>query len=167
MLEDIDLTRELSRDEYKARKDELDLRLAALQREAKERGVPIVIVFEGWDAAGKGTLINELILPLDPRGFRVHCTHEPNEEQTLRPFLWRFWIETPVATPSFESAAGVVVESKRVTRELPGQGSPSSPRLVTAAVSRLSPASASSITTPRVARSVAPPLLPRLEFITS
>jgi polyphosphate:AMP phosphotransferase len=52
-------------------------------------------VFEGWDAAGKGTMINQLILPLDPRGFKVHSTLAPNEEGALRPFLWRFWSTTP------------------------------------------------------------------------
>jgi len=60
-----------------------------------ELKVPVVIVFEGWEAAGKGTVINELILPLDPRGFKVHSTFAPNEEESLRPFLWRFWTKTP------------------------------------------------------------------------
>jgi len=95
VLEGIDLSRKLSKAEYKAATDELELKLAALQRRAHELGVPVIVVFEGWDAAGKGTLINELILPLDPRGFKVHTTLAPNEEQALRPFLWRFWINTP------------------------------------------------------------------------
>jgi polyphosphate:AMP phosphotransferase len=95
MLENIDLSRRVGKGEYKAVKGELDLRLAALQRRAKELDIPVVIVFEGWNAAGKGTLINELILPLDPRGFNVRSTHAPNEEEFLRPFLWRFWRHTP------------------------------------------------------------------------
>ena len=95
MLNEIDLSRKVPKAEYRTAKDELELRLGVLQRQAKDRGVPLVVVFEGWDAAGKGTLINELILPLDPRGFSVCSTFEPTEEERLRPFLWRFWNETP------------------------------------------------------------------------
>lgn len=95
MIKNIDLNRKLSRNDYKAQKPGLELTLGKLQRRAVDLKIPIVIVFEGWDAAGKGTLINELILPLDPRGFSVHSTFAPDEEEALRPFLWRFWIKTP------------------------------------------------------------------------
>ncbi|MCK5572877.1 MAG: phosphate--AMP phosphotransferase, partial [Bacteroidetes bacterium] len=95
MLENIDLSRKVPKEEYKRAKEELDLKIGALQRRVKELQIPVIVVFEGWGAAGKGTLINELILPLDPRGFKVHTTLSPNEEETLRPFLWRFWNRTP------------------------------------------------------------------------
>ena len=95
MLEKIDLSRKIGKAEYKKAKDAMAIRLAALQRRATELGIPVIIVFEGWNAAGKGTLINELILPLDPRGFDVHSALPPNEEEALRPFLWRFWVRTP------------------------------------------------------------------------
>jgi len=95
MLKNIDLSRKVKKTEYKEAKDALELRLAALQRRVKELGIPVIIAFEGWGAAGKGTLINELILPLDPRGFKVHSALSPNEEEALRPFLWRFWRWTP------------------------------------------------------------------------
>ena len=95
MLEKIDLSQKVRKKEYKAEKDELEVRLGLLQRKAVDLGIPIAVVFEGWDAAGKGTLINELILPLDPRGFTVQSTFEPTEEEALRPFLWRFWTRTP------------------------------------------------------------------------
>lgn len=95
MLEAIDLSRTVEKSEYKREKDVLSMRLAALQRSLLEHGVPVIVVFEGWDAAGKGTLINRLIMPLDPRGFSVHSTLAPNEEDSLRPFLWRFWTKTP------------------------------------------------------------------------
>ncbi len=95
MLENIDLTRCVAKDEYKKRKQSLELKLAELQRKAKDLKIPIMIVFEGWDAAGKGTLINNLILPMDPRGFNVFSTLPPNEEEAHRPFLWRFWKRTP------------------------------------------------------------------------
>jgi AMP-polyphosphate phosphotransferase len=95
MLKNIDLKREVPKAEYKGLKAEADLKLAALQREAKGLGIPIIVVFEGWSAAGKGTLINELILPLDPRGFSVYSTRGPTEEEAFYPFLWRFWRQTP------------------------------------------------------------------------
>jgi len=95
MLEKVDLSNKTPKEEYKAVIPELRLRLGELQRRAKNKGVPVIIVFEGWDAAGKGTLINELLLALDARGFSVHPTNPPNEEERLKPFLWRFWNKTP------------------------------------------------------------------------
>jgi len=95
MLEKIDLKRKVKKADFKEAMEGLEIRMGALQREARKRGIPVMIVFEGWDAAGKGTQINDLILPLDPRGFKVHSTFSPSEEEALRPFLWRFWIRTP------------------------------------------------------------------------
>jgi len=95
MLENIDLSVKVSKQEFKKSRAELELKLGELQRTARALRIPVVVVFEGWDAAGKGRLINQLILPLDPRGFTVHSAGHPTEEETLRPFLWRFWISTP------------------------------------------------------------------------
>lgn len=95
MLECIDLSKNLKKKEVKAIMDELDSELAVLQREAKARNIPVMIIFEGWGASGKGTLINRLIHPLDPRGFKVYTIQKENEEEAMRPFLWRFWTKTP------------------------------------------------------------------------
>jgi AMP-polyphosphate phosphotransferase len=95
MLKDIDLSRKLDKAQYKATKDQLELELTRLERRARELGIPVLIVFEGWNAAGKGTLINKLILPMDPRGFTVHAMREPTEEESMRPFLWRYWQRLP------------------------------------------------------------------------
>lgn len=96
MLEKIDLTKETSKEDYKKVISELELHIGALQRDAKELKIPVVIVFEGWDGAGKGTLINKLMLPLDPRGFKVYLTHTAqSEDEVMRPFLWRYWSKTP------------------------------------------------------------------------
>jgi len=96
MLKNIDLSREVAKEEYKRLKSDADLKLAALQRQAKILGIPVIIVFEGWSASGKGTLINEMILPLDPRGFTVYSARGPTEEEAFYPFLWRFWKRTPI-----------------------------------------------------------------------
>lgn len=95
MLKQINLDRSIDKDEYKPRRDALELRLGGLQRRARDLGVPLIVVFQGWGSAGKGTHINQLILPLDPRGFTVFTTKEPNEDEAMRPFLWRFWRVTP------------------------------------------------------------------------
>jgi len=97
VLENIDLSVKVSKPEYKSLADEMALKLGALQRRAHDLGIPVIILFEGWNAAGKGTLINDLILPLDPRGFTVHCMLPPNEQERMYPFLQRFWCCTPAA----------------------------------------------------------------------
>src|ERR1700751_2890973 len=99
MLKNVDLSREVAKAEYKRLKSELDLQLADLQRQVKAQGIPVIIVLEGWSASGKGTLINQLILPLDPRGFTVYSASGPTEEEKFYPFLWRFWKSTTTRGP--------------------------------------------------------------------
>ncbi|MCD1295840.1 polyphosphate:AMP phosphotransferase [Methanocella sp. CWC-04] len=95
MFEKIDLTKKMDKKEYDRIFPDLEIRLGELQRQARDKKVPIMIVFEGWDASGKGELINDLILPLDPRGFNVYQISKPDKEESLRPFFWRFWTRTP------------------------------------------------------------------------
>lgn len=95
MLEKIDLNKKISKDDYKKIYEDFNIKVGVLQRLAKELGLPVILVFEGLDGAGKGTSINNLILSLDPRLFQVFSTLPPNEEEKLRPFLWRFWKKTP------------------------------------------------------------------------
>ncbi|MDR3075822.1 MAG: polyphosphate:AMP phosphotransferase [Synergistaceae bacterium] len=97
VLEKIDLSRKLEKEEYKSVIGPLRERLGELQREARAQALPAVVVFEGWEASGKGTLMNELIMPLDPRGFRVHYVHSENEDNqnSYWPPLRRFWNMTP------------------------------------------------------------------------
>ena len=95
MLEKIDLSKKMGKKEYSQQMDVLGIRLGELQRECRELGIPVIIVFEGFGAAGKGTLINRLIRPLDPRGFDVYAVNGESEEEQMHPFLWRFWTKTP------------------------------------------------------------------------
>jgi polyphosphate:AMP phosphotransferase len=97
VLEITDLSRKLNREEYKRIVPRLRERMGDLQRRARMANMPVIIVFEGWEASGKGTLINELIRPLDPRGFRVHYVHSRKEEpqSELWPPMRRFWEMTP------------------------------------------------------------------------
>ncbi len=95
MLETVDLGRKLAKADYKNRIPQLREELRVLQYRAKEAALPVVIVFEGWDAAGKGLLISRLLERLDPRGFKVHPARPPTELEQAKPFLWRFWIRLP------------------------------------------------------------------------
>ena len=95
MLEKIDLSKTMDKKEYKKRMEVLEPKLARLQRELKSCNVPVMIVFEGFGGAGKGTQINHLIEPMDPRGFTVYSTQAETQEEQYHPFLWRFWSKTP------------------------------------------------------------------------
>lgn len=95
MLEGIDLGKKFTKEEYKSIMPDLQLKLAALQRKAKEKDIPIIIVFEGWDTAGKGALINELVTTLDPRGFYLHASRDKSEDDKDKPYLWKVWPKIP------------------------------------------------------------------------
>mgnify|MGYP001766122682 FL=1 len=95
MLEKINLDLAMSKKEYKQALKLLAPRLTLLQRACWENAVPITIVFEGWDASGKGTSINHLVQYMDPRGFRIHPIKGATEMEASMPWLWRFWRRLP------------------------------------------------------------------------
>ena len=75
--------------------DHLEVRLGQLQRQCKELKIPVLIVFEGFGASGKGLQIGYLIQSMDPRGFQVFPIKNDTEEERMHPFMWRFWTKTP------------------------------------------------------------------------
>lgn len=95
MLETVDLAANLSKDEYKEAHKRLELNLAQLQRDLRTARIPVMVVFEGWDAAGKGSALGRLVQPLDPRGFKVHTILPPTDEERLYPPMRRFWCRLP------------------------------------------------------------------------
>jgi len=95
MLSDIDLLQSLEKKEYKYALRELESTLGSLQQKLRETEVPVVIVFEGWGASGKGTSIARVVNALDPRYFDIRTTGKINEEKLMRPFLWSFWTYLP------------------------------------------------------------------------
>ena len=95
MLEKVDLTRAISKEEYKSRLPALQRELYDLQLATSEAGVASVIVFEGWEAAGKGTCINVLTSRLEPRAFKLHVIQEPRTHELHMPWLYRFWQRLP------------------------------------------------------------------------
>ncbi|HLY18184.1 MAG TPA: hypothetical protein VKR61_13220 [Bryobacteraceae bacterium] len=95
MLEKVDLTRSIPKEEYKSRLPVLQASLYELQLATSEAGLPSVIVFEGWEAAGKGTSINVLTSRLEPRAFKLHVIQEPRTHELHMPWLYRFWQRVP------------------------------------------------------------------------
>ena len=95
MLEKVDLTRAISKEEYKSRLPALQASLYELQLATSEASQPTVIVFEGWEAAGKGTCINVLTSRLEPRAFKLHVIQEPRTHELHMPWLYRFWQRIP------------------------------------------------------------------------
>ena len=101
-LNDLDLTLRLSADEearrlQRAQQRLLELRLLAggLVGDSGRLGPPLCVVFEGWDASGKGGCIKRLVSPLDPRHVRVAQFAAPTYDEKRHHFLWRFWPALP------------------------------------------------------------------------
>jgi AMP-polyphosphate phosphotransferase len=102
LLDDVDLTKRLSSDEESAQlavaqRRILELRLicGGLFGDAEKLGPPLCVVFEGWDAGGKGGCIKRLVAPLDPRHVRVAQFAAPTIDEKRHHFLWRFWPALP------------------------------------------------------------------------
>jgi polyphosphate kinase 2 (PPK2 family) len=95
VLDKIDLDRKLSKKEYKDLLPRLQRRLYDLDKASWDAKIPTIILFEGWDAAGKGTSINLLTSRLDPRGFKLYPIQGPRTFEKRLPWLWRFWLKLP------------------------------------------------------------------------
>ncbi|MCX6080438.1 MAG: hypothetical protein NTW32_12975 [Chloroflexi bacterium] len=95
MLEYVNLDLALLKEEYDKRIGPLQQRIYELEHAVYEAKVPVMIVFEGWAATGKGRLISILAERMDPRGFRVVPITPPRTIETRYPWLWRFWLKIP------------------------------------------------------------------------
>lgn len=96
-LGNVDLSLRLSKSKYQKRLARYQARLAELHRRAKNNDVSTVVVFEGWDAAGKGGAIRRLTYAMDPRQYRVIRIAAPTDEELAHHYLWRFWRQIPRA----------------------------------------------------------------------
>ena len=84
-------------EEYATRLKKAQAMLPELEHEIYLRRVPVVIAYEGWDAAGKGGNIRRLTQNLDPRGYEVVPVAAPNDVEKAHHYLWRFWAQMPKA----------------------------------------------------------------------
>lgn len=94
-LKDVPLDKTIGEEEYKKELKELQAKLGQLHNRLYRKRVPVIIGYEGWDAAGKGGNIKRLTGALDPRGFEVHPIASPEPHEKARHYLWRFWTRLP------------------------------------------------------------------------
>jgi polyphosphate:AMP phosphotransferase len=94
-LSQVDLSPKLEKDEYREALDECQERLSFLHNKLYQKKIPVVLAYEGWDAAGKGGNIKRLAHSLDPRGYEVIPIAAPSAVEKEHPFLWRFWMNLP------------------------------------------------------------------------
>ncbi len=94
-LSNVDLSQSLSKKTYKKQLKNQQIELRKLQRRIFEQQVPVLALFEGWDAAGKGGAIKRLIEVLDPRSYQVRPFAAPTDEENAHHYLWRFWRKLP------------------------------------------------------------------------
>lgn len=94
-LANVDLDKELSEEEYREQLAKCQKKLSALHNELYRRKIPVIIAYEGWDAAGKGGNIKRIASALDPRGYEVQPIASPEPHEKARHYLWRFWKRLP------------------------------------------------------------------------
>lgn len=94
-LEEVDLGASIEKEEYREELDALQHRLFDLQNRLYRKKIPLVLAYEGWDAAGKGGNIRRITKALDPRGYEVVPISAPTETERAYPYLWRFWTRLP------------------------------------------------------------------------
>lgn len=94
-LAEVKLNKEMSESDYHEELDKLQKRLGELHNELYRKKVPVIIAYEGWDAAGKGGNIKRITGALDPRGYEVHPIASPEPHEKARHYLWRFWNRLP------------------------------------------------------------------------
>ncbi len=94
-LSEVDLSPVVEEEEYKEELKSLQKRLAELHNTIYRKKIPVILCYEGWDAAGKGGNIRRVARPLDPRGFDVMPIASPEPHELNRQYLWRFWTRLP------------------------------------------------------------------------
>ena len=95
-LADIDLQDKILNDEeYKKELKQLQIELGKLHNKLYRKRIPVIITYEGWDAAGKGGNIKRITEALDPRGYQEQPIASPEPHEKARHYLWRFWTRLP------------------------------------------------------------------------
>ncbi len=97
ILDTVDLEHRFEGEDYDERLQHLQARLRRLTWQAKRQRRDTVLVFEGWDAAGKGGTIRRLVAGIDARLVRVISIAAPTDEEKDHHYLWRFWRHLPRA----------------------------------------------------------------------
>ena len=96
MLSDIEKLQKMDPDELKALHDGQIDRLGQLQQSIRQMKIPVIIMLDGWDAAGKGSMTGDIIRALDPRGFKVYTLDCDDEAEERYPYMHRYWKCVPL-----------------------------------------------------------------------
>lgn len=94
-LSEVYLGRTMTEEEYREELERCQSRLRELHNELYRRKIPVIIAYEGQDAAGKGGNIKRIAAALDPRGYEVHPIASPEPHEKARHYLWRFFTRLP------------------------------------------------------------------------
>ncbi|MBS1793493.1 MAG: polyphosphate:AMP phosphotransferase [Acidobacteria bacterium] len=97
LLDTLDLTQSLTDEKYKLLLEKYQGKLNLLYRKAKTKNLSAILVFEGWDAAGKGGLIRRITPAMDARDYQIIPIAAPTDEERAQHYLWRFWRQLPRA----------------------------------------------------------------------
>lgn len=97
VLNPLDMTQALDKRKYKEKLSKHQARLNQLHRRARDEKLTTILVFEGWDAGGKGGAIRRVTSALDARDYQVISIAAPNDEERAHHYLWRFWRHLPRA----------------------------------------------------------------------
>lgn len=95
VLKTLDLKQKITQKKFKTDLEKYQGKLALLTREAKFKGITVIAMFEGNDAAGKGGAIRRITSALDARYYAIIPVAAPTEEERAQPYLWRFWRHIP------------------------------------------------------------------------
>jgi polyphosphate:AMP phosphotransferase len=95
LLTSLDYSRRIDDGTYDAKLAKYQGQVARRMRSHRMRKQPVVVVFEGMDAAGKGSTIRRITAALDARQYRVVPISAPTDEELAQPYLWRFWRNLP------------------------------------------------------------------------
>ncbi|MEQ8507602.1 MAG: polyphosphate:AMP phosphotransferase [Rhodospirillaceae bacterium] len=91
VLGGLDMSPDVSKEMFFEARKIQETRLGIIQAKARDAGVSSVLVFEGWDAAGKGGTIRHLTHGIDLRDYQVVPVAAPTDEEQAQHYLWRFW----------------------------------------------------------------------------
>ena len=112
MLEKLKMNQKLSPTQYKDVLPKLQVRLREMEFKIFKQKVPVLCVFEGWDAAGKGGAIKRVTELLDPRGFTVSSYAAPRGDEKTHHYLWRFLSVDFVTSQGNSNTLMAVAESR-------------------------------------------------------
>lgn len=97
ILSTLDMSATLEKGKYRKELNCLLGRLNELRRVARKKEVSMILLFEGWDASGKGGAIRRVVRALDARYYQVIAVAAPTDEERAHHYLWRFWRHVPRA----------------------------------------------------------------------